>query len=64
MLKKWRLMFTNYPAFDIDLVTDNIVSGRLSLDTAQLIDEIIGRSELTNYPWLVLKMMSLVMILI
>lgn len=40
--KKWTLMFTEYPAFDIDLVTDNIVSGRLSLDTAQLIDEIIA----------------------
>ena len=40
--KKWTLMFTEYPAFDIDLVTDNIVSGRLSLVTAQLIDEIIA----------------------
>ena len=35
-------MFTDYPAFDIDLVTDNIVSGRLCLKTAERIDEIIA----------------------
>ena len=35
-------MFTNYPAYDIDLATDNIVSGRLSLDTIERIDEIIA----------------------
>ena len=42
MLKKKRPMFADYPAFDIDLVTDNIVSGRLSLETAEKIDSIIA----------------------
>ena len=35
-------MFADYPAFDIDLVTDNIVSGRLSLETSEKIDSIIA----------------------
>ena len=41
-VKNWRSMFTDYPAFDIDLVTDNIVSGRLSLDTIERIRSIIA----------------------
>ena len=41
-VKKKRPMFADYPAFDIDLVTDNIVSGRLSLETAEKIDSIIA----------------------
>jgi len=34
-------MTIKYPAFDIDLVTDNIVSGRLSLETTDYISETI-----------------------
>ena len=35
-------MYPEYPAFDIDLVTDNIVSGRLCLETTDRIAEIIA----------------------
>jgi predicted 2-oxoglutarate/Fe(II)-dependent dioxygenase YbiX len=35
-------MYTKYPAFDIDLVTDNIVSGRLCLSTIDYISNIIA----------------------
>lgn len=42
IVKNYRLMHTDYPDFDIDLVTDNIVSGRLSLETVEKIDSIIA----------------------
>ena len=40
--KNLKNMFTDYPAFDIDLVTDNIVSGRLCLNTTDRIGTIIA----------------------
>jgi len=51
--KNLQAMHIDYPTFDFDLVTDNIVSGKLSLETTDFISEIIAQEvnqvdELTN----------------